>query len=429
MEKQNYSTTIAIDAERSVIHFYSMIDNDKSTITHYVKGYVGGKLDEHFFNRFREVVKEFAEDTPSETVRKVTVILPDNAVLTDIIRIPTMKGFGQTKKTLDITLGGLYKNYKELHVASHIAKQNKQYTTYAIAAVQKEIATAIYGACSENKLLVDTLTFASSASISGAIALNSKLKNTSYLFLDVKDVYSRFVFVANGRAVGFYTLPFGLEFLRKQKVKQEDMLFDHSYAELTVLNAREKAKSKKLTVMALGGEFSDVVMDIEDEFEDFAEDMENTEQVADEETVEIDKEIIAEEESESEVEEIIPLRPQVNQKIFTRKAPRRLPKFMQREIPETKEGILYENFRIFVKWALTLIEGNKKITELGKPDFVYVNLPDDLEGVVDMVNEHVEENEIAFINLQSAEEELEILSNLELYGGLFPKQVTVTGKF
>ena len=105
MAKLNYSTTIAIDAEHSALHFYSMLGNDKSTITHHIKSYAGGQFDENFFKKFKEAVKEFAESTPSETVRKVTVILPDNAVLTDTVRIPAMKGIGQTKKTLDITLG------------------------------------------------------------------------------------------------------------------------------------------------------------------------------------------------------------------------------------------------------------------------------------------------------------------------------------
>lgn len=425
MQKQNYSTTIAIDTERSAIHFYSMIGNDKSTIAHHIKSYAGGQLDEHFFDRFKEAVKEFAQDTPSETVRKVTVILPDNAVLTDTVRIPTMKGLGQTKKTLDITLGGLYRNYNDLRVVSHVAEQNKQYSTYAIAAVQKNIVSSIFAACSENKLLVDTLTYASSASVGGAVLLNTKLKNASYLFLDIKDVYSRFVFVVNGKTVGYYTLPFGLEFLRKSKVTQEDMLFDHSYAELTVLNAKERAKSKKLTVMALGEEFADAIVDSEDEIEELSEDTEITEEVITEEETVSDEETVTEEEAE----EITPLRPQFNQKIFTRKSPRKLPKFMLREIPETQEGIAYENFRVFVKWALTLIHGNERLVELGKPEFVCVNLPQDLVSVLDTANEEAEESGITFTRLPSEGEEAEVLSNLELYGGLFPKQIATTGKF
>lgn len=423
MQKQNYSTTIAIDTERSAIHFYSMIGNDKSTIAHHIKSYAGGQLDEHFFDRFKEAVKEFAQDTPSETVRKVTVILPDNAVLTDTVRIPTMKGLGQTKKTLDITLGGLYRNYNDLRVVSHVAEQNKQYSTYAIAAVQKNIVSSIFAACSENKLLVDTLTYASSASVGGAVLLNPKLKNASYLFLDIKDVYSRFVFVVNGKTVGYYTLPFGLEFLRKSKVTQEDMLFDHSYAELTVLNAKERAKSKKLTVMALGEEFADAIVDSEDEIEELSEDTEITEEVI------TDGEAEETETEDVETEIVEAVRPQLNQKIFTRKSPRKLPKFMLREIPETQEGIAYENFRVFVKWALTLIHGNERLVELGKPEFVCVNLPQDLVSVLDTANEEAEESGITFTRLPSEGEEAEVLSNLELYGGLFPKQIATTGKF
>ncbi|MBE6531475.1 MAG: hypothetical protein E7679_05250 [Ruminococcaceae bacterium] len=431
MKKQTYSTTIAIDSERSAIHFYSMIGNDKSTIAHHIKSYAGGRLDEHFFDRFKEAVKEFAQNTPSETVRKVTVVLPDNAVLTDTVRIPTMKGLGQTKKTLDITLGGLYRNYNDLRVVSHVAEQNKQYSTFSIAAVQKNIVSSIFAACSENKLLVDTLTYASSASVGGAVQLNPKLKNASYLFLDIKDVYSRFVFVANGKTVGYYTLPFGLEFLRKPKVTQEDMLFDHSYAELTVLNARERAKSQKLTVMALGEEFADAIMDSQSDklSEERAIEEEISEELTTDEEAPADEETLTEEEDEGEAEEIAPLRPQINQKIFTRKSPRKLPKFMQRGIPETEEGIAYENFRVFVKWALTLIHGNEKLTEIGKPEFVCVNLPLDLASVLDTANEEAEENGITFTRLPSEGEGASVISNLELYGGLFPKQIATTGKF
>ena len=428
MQKQTYSTTIAIDSARSAIHFYSMIGNDKSTIEHHIKSYTGGNLDENFFAKFKEAVSEFAQNTPSETVRKVTVVLPDNAVLTDTVRIPTMKGLGLTKKTLDITLGSLYRNHKDLRVVSHVAQQNKQYSTFAIAAVQNNIVSSVYAACSENKLLVDTLTYASSAAVGGAVLLNSKLKNASYLFLDIKDVYSRFVFVANGKTVGFYTLPFGLEFLRKPKVTQEDMLFDHSYAELAVLNARERAKSKKLTVMAFGESFVEAAPDGEEGIEELSEDTANGEKtVADNEAPAVEE--LVTEENKSEPEGVAPLSLQTNQKIFTRKSPRKLPKFMQREIPETEEGIAYENFRVFVKWALTLIHGNERLTELGKPEFVCVNLPDDLVSVLDTANEEAEENGITFTRLPSESAEASVLSNLELYGGLFPKQITTTGKF
>lgn len=417
MAKSDYLTTIAIDTERSTFHFYSMIGNDRGTIAHHIKNYTGGHFDEEFFKKFKLAVKEFTADVPSETVRKITVILPDSAVLTDTVKIPTMRGIGQTKKTLGVTLGGLYRNYSELRVLSHVAEQNRQYSTFSISAVQKRIVSSIYAACSENKLLVDTLTFASSAAIGGAVVLNPKLKNGSYVFLDLKDTYSRFVFVANGKATGFYTLPFGLEFLRKDKVTQEDMLFDHSYAELSVLNAREKAKSKKLTVMAFDTEPSDT--DEELETEDEALETETEEIVA----------MVDEETEETETDEAANIRPQPTLKLFTRKSPRKLPKFMQREIPETQEGILYENFRVFVKWALTLIHENDRLIELGKPEFVCVNMPSELVGVLDKVNEETAENGITFTYLPYDNVESVVASNLELFGGLHPKQISSTSKF
>ena len=420
MTNLNYTTTIAIDTNLSAFHFYSMIGNNAATIAHHIKSYTGSLFDEEFFGKFKDAVKEFTQNTPSESIRKVTVILPDNAVLTDTVRIPTMRGVGQTKKMLEVTLRGLYRNYADLHIISHVAEQNKQYTTFTVAAVQKRIVTSIYAACAENKLLVDTLTYASSAAVCGATLVDPTLKNASFLFLDIKDVYSRFVFVTKGKTVGSYTLPFGLEFLRRPKVIQEDMLFDHSYAELTVLNAKERARSKKLTIMAQEEDSSEDASETEGEALPKDSEPDNEEDVLDE--------IDAGEEG-SELEEMAALRPQATPKIFTRKSPRRLPKFMQREIPEDEDGIAYENFRVLVKWALTLIHENRDLTELGKPENVCVNLPLDLLNALGMTNAEVVENGIVFVRLPVDREKATVVENLELYGGLFPKQIAPTCKF
>ena len=412
-----YSTTIAIDTERSVFHFYSVIDG--ATVTHNKKGFAGGAFDDDFFSRFKDAVREFAENNPSQHVRKVTVVLPDNAVLTDMVKVPTMSGIGQTKKTLDVTLAGLYRNYKELKLLSYTAAQNKQYSTFALAAVKKSIASAIYAACAESKILVDTLTYAAASTIGGAVAANPKLRGATYLFLDVKDVYSRFIFVVNGKPVGSYTLPFGYEFLKKPRVIGEDMLFDHSYAELTVLNARERARAKKLTVMA----------DINDDFSlSYDEDEEAEAEVAETETAP-EAETAGTAESVESAAEDVPAAPGSRQKIFTRKNPRKLPKFMQREVPETPEGILAENFRVYVKWALTLIHENGKLTELGAPTFVCVNLPEELLPVLESANSEADENGIGFVPLISNSVDSTSRLNLELYGGLNPKYISSSSKF
>lgn len=414
MANSNNLTTIVIDKERSALHFYSMLGKGKSAVTHHIKSYSGGALDESFFVKFKEAVKEFAENVPSERVRRVTVVLPDNAVLTDTVKVPTMKTPSQTKRALDVTLDGLYRNCKDLKITAQLAAQNKQYTTFTVMAVQKYIASSIYAACSESKLLVDTLTSASGATVGGAVFLNPKLKNASYLLLDIKDVYSKFVFVSSGRPVGNYTLPFGLEFLKKPTVVQEDMLFDHSYAELAVINAREKAKSKKLTVMALD-ELPEELDAESEEYSNTALDGESFENSSDEGGQTVKEDVSA-----------APQQP--NQKIFTRKAPRKLPKFMQRDIPETKEGIAFENFRIFVKWALSLISGNEKLTELSQIETVYVNIPRELAFVLDKTNEEAEQNGIVFTLFQSGQKDASLSFNLDLYGGMYPKNINSLGK-
>lgn len=393
MQKSNFSTTIAIDTERSAFHFYSMVGDDKSTIAHYIKNYSGAQFDEEFFKQFKDAIKDFAASNPSENVRKVTVVLPDNAVVTDTVKVPSMKGAAQQKKSLETMLDGLFRNYKDLRVTSQVVQQNKQYTTFAITAVQKRIVSAIFAACSENKFLVDNLTYYSSAAVSGAVTLNSKLKGATYLFLDIKDAYARFAFVSGGKVVGYYPLPFGLDFLRKHRVLQEDMLFDHSLAELTVQTAKEKASQARGLILE------------DDEYDE----REDDERLTDD---------------ESDV-----VQSASNRSRNGRKAPRRLPEFMLREIPKTKEGVLYENFRVFVKWALTLIRENEVIAELGKPAFVCVNLPRELLGVLDAVNAEVEENGINFIPVTTENEKPKVLLNLELYGSLFVKQISVSGRF
>lgn len=414
MAKSNYLTTIGIDSARSTIHFYTMVGENRSTVSHHVKSFTGAAFDGEFFKKFKNAVGEFAADSPAESVRKVSVIIPDSAVLTDVIKIPTLRGGVQTKKALDITLSGLYKNFNDLRVLSYRANQNKQYTTFGISVIQRKILSELYAACSENRLLADNVTFASAATIGGAVMLNPKLKSASYLFLDLKDTYSRFIFVANGKVTGYYDLPFGLEFLRKPTVTQEDMLFDHSYAELAVLNARERAKSKKLTVMALEDEIAEVT-------EGFSSDGETEEEI--DEAEEPASEESGEETASSTVSS------QASVKYFSKKTPRRLPKFMQRDIPETREGILYENFRVFVKWALNLLKENEKLTELCKPSFVCVNLPEDLSGVLEAVNAEEEENGVSFVGLNTGKESEAICGNLELFGGLSPKYIAPAHKF
>ena len=421
------NTTFAIDTRTSTIHSFSMLGVDPATIDHKVKSYAGLITDEAFIAKFKDAIGEFVADTPSERVRMVSLVLPDNAVALDVINVPTMRNRALTRNALNLNMGELYSNMGDLKVHAQTANQNRQFTTFTTATVQKKLIADLYSACSEHKLLVDTTTFASGSAAAAITALNPKMKNASYMLVDIKATYTRFVFVAGGKATGYYILPFGLELLAKGKYVQEDMLFDHTLGELTVLNAREKAKAKKLTVLAEQPEDETAAEETEEQetkpeptpapaaAEEDEEDMEELEEV--EETPASVVEMITETFSMNAGQRI------VTPKVMAKKTPRRLPKFMQRPAPETDEEIACENFRVFVKWALTLLASNEKLTQLGKPECIYVNLPQMLSFVLDKANEEQEENGYEFKLLDNGEYDANVLVNLELYGGFFPRAI------
>jgi hypothetical protein len=116
-------------------------------------------------------------------------------------------------------------------------------------------------------------------------------------------------------------------------------------------------------------------------------------------------------------------------KVMAKKTPRKLPLFMQRPIPETDEDIAKENFRVFVKWALSLIQSNKKLVDLGAPKFVCVNLPKDLQFVIDATNVEEVENGLPFMRFDLADENEDLAQNLELFGGLYGNNWQPSAKF
>ena len=74
--------------------------------------------------------------------------------------------------------------------------------------------------------------------------------------------------------------------------------------------------------------------------------------------------------------------------------------------------------------ALTLIASNEKLTELGAPEYVLVNLPAELASVIEFANREKEENGIRFKGMLYGEEDAKIAANLALYGGFMTKQMT-----
>lgn len=385
------SMVIAIDADNETVHFYSMIDNNRSTLTHYEENCRASLFSDEFYEKLGSAISSFREKHPEISLQKSAVVLPDRVFMFDTINIPTIKKQAMAN-SLVTSINSIYKNNRELKFNNYALAQNKQYATYGIVGVRKEILLKVKKTCEDAGVGVQEITLASNALSNSAFVLNPELKNNSFLLLDIKEDRANFAYVLKGKMVGYYHLPFGYNMLYRSRLAAEDLLFDHATGELLVLNAKEKAKARQLTTM-------DQTSTLGTAGTEFDEDEEDNE--------------------ESPVEVSFENRSNNQYK----KVARKLPKFMLRETPKSKEEYVYENFRIFMKWSQDLFINNAVLTSIGLPDKVYVNMPREYDFLYEMANANNEESKITYAPLVSVEAyEEEVAKNLELFGGFYVKQ-------
>lgn len=401
MFEKTLANVIAIDTDGETIHFYSADPKTLKNIRYDSQTYHARLFDDEFFEKLGHILKLHREKNPNEPLQSVSLVLPDQAFLMDTVNIPTIQK-NAMQNSLEVAIRNIYKNADALSYNTFAAAQNKQFTTYSLVGIRKELISKFKHVCSDNQISVSNITFSANTAANAAFVLNSKLKNASFILLDIKDKTARFSVIVKGRTVAYYALPFGYNILSKSRVAAEDLLFNHAPAELIVLNAKEKAKAKQLTV---GEEIAA---------------MDQIDETLEEETLEESE--AAEEPTEEEIEIKYSA-------ALSKKSARKLPKFMLRDTPETKEGYAFENFRIFLKWTLDLYSNNATLMNLGSVDTVYVNMPESNSFLYDMVNAEAEENKLKFIPLVSSNDQDIVTDNLELFGGFYVKQYNKTNNF
>ena len=393
-KKYKNAICVGIDTDESCFDFYTMSNGDSGTVEITSKNYKGRLYSSVFMSELTEAVREFMSGRALQEDTSVTLLVPDNAVMIDTVSVPNMNKKRNDKAVFD-TITGIYKNRDDLAIKQFYAGNSKHVAIYSLTIMNDKLLKSFSVAMTEGGLTPTIVTFASNGLVDAVNALCPSVKDKSYLLLDIKHHTARFAFVANGRVTGFYSLPFGYSILKKAKVYSEDMLFDHSVAELAVLNAREKAKAKQLTMA--GGPAPDENASDEEKLDSmFGDDEEASFDPTTAQTT-------------------------ATYKTLPKKQPRKLPKFMLRDTPKDDEGCSYENFRIFMKWALNLLASNDKITNIAKPECVYVNMPGDLSFLFDMANEE-KDNGYEFRPLAISGNTDDITDNLELYGALFAPQ-------
>lgn len=380
------SSVIAVDPHTETIGFYTKADA-RGKVRRDLVNYKARPFDQEFFNRLAKAIKSYQEKYPEVDLQKTAIVMPDQLFLTDTVKIPVIHRRAMNH-SLSLAVESIYKNAEDLNITTIAVQQNKQYATFGLVGMRKDVLAMLQEACGQNNVGVSGVTFAANAMVNGAFAMNPKLRNGTFLLLDIKESYSRFAFVVRGSTMGYYDLPFGYGMLYKSRLAAEDMLFDHRPGELLVLNAKEKARAKQLT---MGESVQNVVQDSED----------GSETLDTAPTVTV---------YESSADGSI------------RKTARRLPKFMQRPTPQSREEYVYENFRIFLKWSLDLIANNNGLDYAGALDTVYVNMPAEYRYLFEMVNQDKEEHKVTFAPLLPEDTDEEIAENLEMFGGFYLHQ-------
>lgn len=386
-------SVISIDTDAETVSFYTL--SERGVANHIVGNLKAKPFDDDFYFKFDKLIKAYKQKRPSDQLTRASLVLPDHVFLTDIVSIPNL-GRRALDRSLELAVETVYKDKSEMHYRTYQLALTKQIATYGIVGIRKEIVSRLNQIFSENEIAIQNITFASNAMADGAMALNQKLKGATCLLLDIKEEFARFAFVNKGRTVGYYRLPFGYSMLFKSRVASEDLLFDHSTGELLVLNAKEKAKAKQLTMMG----------------EEVMSDPDVEAAMADDPNMEDESSVF-----------------DTDVTFSSRKVARKLPKFMLRETPTDRDGFIYENFRIFIKWALDLIAGNSDITELGEIDSVYVNMPREYGFLFEKINDEAKENKVKFQPLITDKQSLERSKTLELYGAVYAKQFNTSNNF
>lgn len=364
------SAVISVDPLSETIKF-GAISDEGGELSTASSNYKPRAFDQEFYDRVAKVLKQQTK-TSGMDLQKAALVLPDQLFLLDMVSVPVIHRKAM-QHSLSLAIENVYDNAGDLNLMTYAIQQTKQTATFGLVGIRRDLLDELRKVFAENGVAVGGVTFASNAMVNGAMALNGKLRNGTFLLLDIKENYSRFAFVVRGCTMGYYDLPFGYGMLYRSRVAAEDTLFDHRAGRLLVLNAKERARAKQLTMD--GGDTSEQT------------DGEN---------------------------------PVVYESVeVSGRAGRKLPKFMQRPTPQSREEYVYENFRVFVKWALDLISGNREIVSLAKMDTVYVNMPDEYRGVFETVNESKEEHGVTFAPLLAEGTDPVLAENLELYGAFF----------
>ena len=436
---------------------------------------------DEFFAEAQTLLQEYFVKKPSLLNLQAYVCLPNQAVGIETFNLPNMKR-PQVFQALDAELVNLYEGaQKGKKINRFKLIKNKQYTTYGMIYFNKKLIASIYRLLTDVKVFPKETTYSGNALMNCAYGFVPKLRGASFVFADVHLDYTEIAVSSHGQTLGVAVIPLGASLIKTDKVELEYMQTNHTVGEIAVINAKESARAKSLTmsdvdpsVIPEGATIEDYAVDGARAAEDYsgsssasAEEVQSApKSVSEAEQPNAENQTVAEsarepsvtqpaeetsaqpaeenaegaegaktdedfyeseEEEQKRLAELSKLKLKKT-KVY-RKMPKRYPKFMVRELPDTEAGFQYENWRIIMKWILLYARQAELSEYTASPEFVLVNMPTELYHLLDMSNEEQGDG-IKFRPFSAADKlSPEIKGNLNLYGCLFAKNFNKNHNF
>ena len=144
------NTVISINFQEKSIVFYSMTGDNRQSINVKRVLFRSSEPDEKFFKFFGEQLAEYGRENPSLQAAVVSVVVPDNAVVTDTVNIPAIN-----RKAMDngfeLAMKTMYTNFDEMKTNKMLAASNKQYGTFFVTMIKKEFLSELNKTCVTNR--------------------------------------------------------------------------------------------------------------------------------------------------------------------------------------------------------------------------------------------------------------------------------------
>lgn len=344
-------------------------------------------------------------------------ILPCCMYGVDYVSLPTMKK-ARLDDSFKTELRAMYKNYDALSFQSADIFSGKFNVTYRLIFARKELLDSLKASFAAVNVQIEKFLPYGAAVLEGASKLNSAVKKTPCLVLDIGDKYSYISAGGKETLLGGLEIPFGVEALSETRVMPERLLYQHDSAELLVINSRERAKSTKLTMaINLEDEYIDDSILSDESDGEIAPNPEpgDLTHAGEEQTTDIDE---ADDDAD-DTEEIVEM-PTV--KTLRKSAVRQLPKFMRREEPTTKEGYILENFRLFERKVLLVAREMSLNDYFPHVETIFLSMPEKFAFIADEMNRTNPAFKWSYLQKtgEKSPEELPILGGLQLSSGKMP---------